>query len=69
MPHADLVIASGPDGGPMVRIQTYSPNHIVAVRFDSSQCAHCNIQPTSQQQTLGVTQLRLLHYSRTEIRK
>lgn len=69
MPHGDLIVTSGPDGGPMVRIQTYSPDHLVAVRFDASQCAHCNLQPVSHERSFGVTQLRLLHYSRTEIRR
>eukprot|EP00965_Chrysotila_dentata_P072025 2379315-Pleurochrysis_carterae.AAC.1 len=45
MPHADLVVASGRNGGLLVRIKTFSPNHVVGVRLDFSSCAHGNVSP------------------------
>eukprot|EP00965_Chrysotila_dentata_P099400 3286162-Pleurochrysis_carterae.AAC.1 len=68
MPHADLVVASGRDGGQLVRVQTFSPVHIIIVRMDFRNCAHSNTAPEEPRTAAaGVSQLRILHYSRTEI--
>eukprot|EP00965_Chrysotila_dentata_P081863 2701848-Pleurochrysis_carterae.AAC.1 len=69
MPHADLVVASGPTGGRLIRIQTFSPNHVVSVRLDFRKCVHGNISPNANdfQPVIGVSQLRLIHYRRIEI--
>eukprot|EP00965_Chrysotila_dentata_P166843 5509574-Pleurochrysis_carterae.AAC.1 len=68
MPHADLVVASGRDGKSVVRIQTYSPNHLVVVHMNFRNCAHGNLMP-DRDPTVGVGQLRILHYSRVDIAK
>eukprot|EP00965_Chrysotila_dentata_P261163 6214161-Pleurochrysis_carterae.AAC.1 len=71
LPYADLVIAGGANGGPMIRIQTFSPNHAVAVHMDFRNCAHGNVgnvaPDTDFSQARGISQLRVLYYSRTEI--
>eukprot|EP00965_Chrysotila_dentata_P215164 6188599-Pleurochrysis_carterae.AAC.1 len=70
MPHADLVVASGRAGGRLVRIQTFSPNHVVCCRMDFRNCAHGNVARdvnSTIPPVKGVSQLRMIHYNRTEI--
>eukprot|EP00965_Chrysotila_dentata_P114996 3801305-Pleurochrysis_carterae.AAC.1 len=46
MPHADLVVASGRTlgrtGGRLVRIQTFSPQHVVGIQMDFRNSVHGN---------------------------
>eukprot|EP00965_Chrysotila_dentata_P220076 6191556-Pleurochrysis_carterae.AAC.1 len=69
MRYADLIVAGGRDGGPLIRIQTFSPQHFVVVNMDFRNCAHGNVAPLedSKRPVKGVSQLRVLHYSRSEI--
>eukprot|EP00965_Chrysotila_dentata_P247499 6207786-Pleurochrysis_carterae.AAC.1 len=70
MPHADLVVASGRTGGRLVRIQTFSPNHVVCVRMNFCGCMHGNISPGKTFSPVkGISQMRMIHYSRPEIAK
>uniref|UniRef100_A0A7S4C4V5 Uncharacterized protein n=1 Tax=Chrysotila carterae TaxID=13221 RepID=A0A7S4C4V5_CHRCT len=68
MPHADLVVGSRRTGGRLVRIQTFSPHHIVCVHMDFCNCVHGNVSPGESFSPLpGISQLRAIHYSRGEI--
>eukprot|EP00965_Chrysotila_dentata_P149837 4947875-Pleurochrysis_carterae.AAC.1 len=68
MPHADLVVASGRTGGRLLRIQTFSPNHVVSVRMDFRNCVHGNVAPDAKLTPVpGISQLRMIHYKRVEI--
>eukprot|EP00965_Chrysotila_dentata_P146716 4844904-Pleurochrysis_carterae.AAC.1 len=68
MPHANLVVASGRKGGQLVRIKTYSSEHVVCVRMDFRNCAHGNVSPAEPQTPkVGCSQLRLIRYSRVDI--
>eukprot|EP00965_Chrysotila_dentata_P094547 3125981-Pleurochrysis_carterae.AAC.1 len=70
MPHADLVMASGSASGSLIRIQTFSPQHLVVVRADFCNCVHGNVAPPLDYNPVpGLSQLRLLHYSQTEINR
>eukprot|EP00965_Chrysotila_dentata_P086548 2857059-Pleurochrysis_carterae.AAC.1 len=58
MRHAELVVASGRKGGRLAHIQTYSPNHVVAVQMDFRNCAHGNVAAQDDSRIDGVSQLR-----------
>eukprot|EP00965_Chrysotila_dentata_P061544 2037647-Pleurochrysis_carterae.AAC.1 len=66
MPYADLVVASGRTGGRLVRVQTFSPQHVVGVQMDFRNCVHGNLKPACPRPD-GISQLRMIHYSRADL--
>eukprot|EP00965_Chrysotila_dentata_P192554 6175251-Pleurochrysis_carterae.AAC.1 len=68
MSQGDLVIVSGPNGGTMIRIETFSPDHVVAVQADFQRCAHDDVAPDKHTAPMtSVSQIRLIHHCRKEI--
>eukprot|EP00965_Chrysotila_dentata_P235229 6200628-Pleurochrysis_carterae.AAC.2 len=66
MPHADLVVASGQTGGRLIRIQTFSPQHVVGIQMDFRNCVHGNVEIDCPR-TDGISQLRMIHYNRADL--
>eukprot|EP00975_Prorocentrum_lima_P035561 7475800-Prorocentrum_lima.AAC.1 len=59
-------MAGGRNGGSLLRIETFSAEHVVAVLAPFHECPHANLKPEEAQRP-GICQVRTVSYRQPEI--